>query len=184
MSSPGAIVAKPTNLPELLARAISLHGPRPFLGVRTSTAREQSLTFAEFGMAVEHAAARLAAAVPSGSRVLVQGAPGPGFAAVLFAAPRADVILVPLDSRMTQDTVARIAALTEPVAILLGGGATLEPATVPTLAALPVLDLDDIVLPPDPTAVEALAARTTTPPGAPWRSSAPQAPPGTPRASP
>ena len=167
MSSPGAVAALPTTLPELLARAIALHGPRPFLGVRTSTAREQSLTFAEFGHAVENAAARLAAAVAPGSRVLVQGAPGPGYAAVLFAAPRADVVLVPLDVRMTPETVARIAALTEPTAILLGGGATLEPATVPTLAALPVLDLDDIVLTAEPGAVDALAARTPTPPDMP-----------------
>jgi len=167
LSSSDALPNLPASLPELLAQAISLHGPRPFLGVRTSTAREQSLTFAEFGQAVEHAAARLAAAVAPGSRLLVQGAPGPGYAAVLFAAPRADVILVPLDVRMTQDTIARIAALTEPAAILLGGGATLEPATIPTLQALPVLDLDDIVMPADPEAVAVLATRTTTSPDAP-----------------
>jgi long-chain acyl-CoA synthetase len=86
---------------------------------------------------------------------------------VLFGAPSANVILVPLDVRMTPDTVARIAALTEPSAILLGGGATLEPATVPTLAALPVLDLDDIVLDPGPEAVAALAARSPMAPGEP-----------------
>ena len=167
MSSSGEPTPLPTTLPALLARAIARHGPRPFLGVRTSTSRDQSLTFAEFGEAVEHAAARLADAVPAGSRVLVQGAPGPGYAAVLFAAPRAGIVLVPLDVRMTPDTVARIAALTEPTAILLGGGATLEPATIAPLAALPVLDLDDIVLPAGPEAVAALATRTTTPPDAP-----------------
>ena len=47
------------------------------------------MTMAEFGRAVGHAAARLAAAVEPRARVLVQGAPGPGFAAALFAAGRA-----------------------------------------------------------------------------------------------
>ncbi len=151
----------------MLARSTKEHGARPFLGVRTSTAREQSLTFAEFGQCVDNAAARLAAAVAPGERVLVQGAPGPGYAAVLFAAPRANVILVPLDTRMTPDTVARIAALTAPAAILLGGGATLEPPTVPTLASLPVLDLDDVVDPVGDEMVAALAARVPAAPDAP-----------------
>ncbi len=157
----------PATLPAMLARAIATQGAAPFLGVRTSTSREQSLTFAEFGVAVEHAAARLAAALQPGERVLVQGAPGPGFAAALFAAARANVILVPLDARMTPDTVERISALTEPVAILLGTGATLEPVTIPALAHLPVMDLDDIVDPPGPAAVAALAARETAAPDEP-----------------
>ena len=135
--------------------------------MRTSTTREQSLTFAEFGAAVDNAAARLAAALQPGERVLVQGAPGPGFAAALFAAARANVILVPLDARMTPDTVERISDLTRPSAILLGTGATLEPVTIPALAHLPVMDLDDIVDPPGPDAVAALAARATAAPDEP-----------------
>ncbi len=167
MSPSGTTPTLPSTLSAMLAQSIERHGPRPFLGVRTSTAREQSLTFAEFGACVEHAAARLAAAVGPGERVLVQSAPGPAYAAVLFAAPRANVILVPLDSRMTADTVARIAALTMPVAILLGGGATLEPPTIPTLASLPVLDLDDIVGPADAGMAAALASRVPAAPDAP-----------------
>lgn len=163
LSAPGSTEARgpnlPTTLPDLLARAIALHGPEPLLGVRTSTTREDSLTYAGFGAAVANAAARLAAALAPGDRVLIQGAPGPGFAAALFAAPRADVVLVPLDARMTPDTVERIAMLTEPSAILLGSGATLEPATSARLAPLPVLDLDDITDPADADAVAALAAR-------------------------
>jgi acyl-CoA synthetase (AMP-forming)/AMP-acid ligase II len=159
VSEPIAAPTLPTTLPELLGAAIAAMGPAPFLGVRTSTVREQSMTFAEFGVAVEHAAARLALALPAGARVLVQGAPGPGFAAALFAAPRAHVILVPLDARMTPDTVARIGVLTEPSAILLGTGATLEPVTIPHLAGLPVLDLEDLVDPPGPDAIAALASR-------------------------
>jgi long-chain acyl-CoA synthetase len=167
VSDPIAAPTLPTTLPELLGAAIAARGPAPFLGVRTSTVREQSMTFAEFGAAVDHAAARLALALPAGARVLVQGAPGPGFAAALFAAPRANVILVPLDARMTPDTVARIGVLTEPSAILLGTGATLEPVTIPRLASLPVLDLDDLVDPPGPEAVAALASRASTDPDEP-----------------
>ncbi len=167
MSQSGAVQALPPTLAQVLADAIARHGPRPFLGVRTSAAREKSLTFAEFGEAVGNAAARLAAALGPGERVLVQGAPGPGFAAALFAAPRANVVLVPLDTRMTSDTVARIAALTTPSAILLGSGATLEPAAMPTLATLPVLDLDDLVDPAGPEAVGRLAARAPAPQDSP-----------------
>lgn len=162
-----AAYSLPPTLPELLAGAIAAQGPAPFLGVRTSTTREESLTFEAFGVAVDHAAARLAAALAPGARVLVQGAPGPGFAATLFAAPRANVILVPLDARMTPDTVERIAALTEPSAILLGAGATLEPVTMPALARLPVLDLDELVDPPGPAAVAALQARAPAAPDEP-----------------
>ena len=157
----------PSTLPELLGRAIASNGSAPFIGVRTSTVREQSLTFEEFGVAVEHAAARLAGALQPGARVLVQGAPGPGFAAALFAAARAHVILVPLDARMTSDTVERISALTEPSAILLGSGATLEPVASPHLASLPVLDLDELVNPAEPDALAALAARAPARPDEP-----------------
>ena len=167
MSGPTVAPALPSTLPALLERAIAAKGTAPFLGVRTSTTREESLTFAAFGAAVENAAARFALALPVGERVLVQGAPGPGFAAALFAAARAHVILVPLDARMTADTVERIASLTRPSAILLGTGATLEPVTIPTLASLPVLDLDDIVDPAGPDAVAALAARTSADPDEP-----------------
>jgi long-chain acyl-CoA synthetase len=157
----------PSTLPELLGRAIASNGSAPFLGVRTSTVREQSLTFEEFGVAVEHAAARLSGALQPGARVLVQGAPGPGFAAALFAAARAHVILVPLDARMTPDTVERISALTEPSAILLGTGATLEPVTSLQLASLPVLDLDELVNPAEPEALAVLASRVPTRPDEP-----------------
>ncbi len=167
MPSPTVPSSLPLTLSELLGRAIAARGAAPFLGVRTSTAREESLTLAAFGVAVEHAAARLAAALPPGARVLVQGAPGPGFAAALFAAGRANVILVPLDARMTSDTVERISALTEPSAILLGIGATLEPVTSPILARLPVLDLDELVDPPGARAVSSLAARVPAAPGDP-----------------
>jgi len=167
MSAPPALPSLPPSLPGLLARAIAAQGAAPFLGVRTSTTREQSLTFAEFGAAVDHAAAHLAAALQPGDRVLVQGAPGPGFAAALFAAARANVILVPLDARMTPDTVERISALTAPSAILLGTGATLEPVTIPGLAHLPVLDLDDLVDPASPEALAALAGRTPAAPDEP-----------------
>jgi len=157
----------PPTLPALLARAVGDRRDAPFLGVRTATTRGQSMTFDAFGVAVEHAAARLAGHLPPGARVLVQGAPGPQFAAALFAAARANVILVPLDARMTVDTVERIAGLTEPDAILLGTGATLEPVTVPSLAGLPVIDLDELIDPPGPGAVAALAARPPSDPDVP-----------------
>ena len=131
MPVPPASIALPRTLSELLDEAVSSSGDAPFLGVRTSSTRSVSLTMAEFGAAVGNAAARLAAAVKPGARILVQGAPGPGFAAALFAAGRANVVLVPLDVRMTADTIDRIAALTEPSAILLGTGSTVEPITIP-----------------------------------------------------
>ncbi len=159
--------ALPFTLPDLLESAIARDGPAQFLGVRTSTVREQSMTFEEFGVAVDHAAARLAGALPAGARVLVQGAPGPGFAAALFAAVRANVILVPLDTRMTSDSIDRISSLTEPSAILLGTGSTMEPVTIPRLANLPVLDLDDLIDPPEAAAVAALASRVPVGPDEP-----------------
>jgi long-chain acyl-CoA synthetase len=167
LSAPNSASTLPATLPRLLGDAITAHGAAPFLGVRTSTTREQSLTLTAFGAAVEHASARLAAALPPGGRVLVQGAPGPGFAAALFAAARANVIIVPLDARMTPDTVERISALTEPSAILLGTGATLEPVTIPVLASLPVLDLDELVEPATEDMVAALAVRVPATPDEP-----------------
>jgi len=165
--APPAAVTLPRSLTELLDDAVATSGPAPFLGVRTSSAREVSMTMAEFGRAVANAAARLASAIEPRARVLVQGAPGPGFAAALFAAGRADVVLVPLDVRMTADTIDRISALTEPAAILLGNGSSLEPVTIPRLAALPVIDLDDLTDAPSPEALAALAARTPADPGEP-----------------
>lgn len=167
MSASPAPIALPSTLPELLDGAVASAGSAPFLGVRTSTSRDASMTMTEFGAAVANASARLAAAVAPRARILVQGAPGPGFAAALFAAARADVILVPLDVRMTSDTIDRIAALTEPSAILLGFGSTVEPATIPRMAALPVIDLDDLVDVPPPEALAALAARKPADPAQP-----------------
>jgi len=160
-------LALPLTLTALLDEAVAEAAAAPFLGVRTSTAREVSMTMGEFGAAVHNASARLAASLEPRARVLVQGAPGPGFAAALFAAGRADVVLVPLDQRMTADTIDRIARLTEPAAILLGSGATVEPVTIPRLAGLPVIDLDQIVDPPSPAALAALAAREPADPGEP-----------------
>ena len=157
----------PATLSGLLDDAVAAGGDAPLLGVRSSSVRKISMTMAEFGTAVDHAAARLAAAVEPGARILVQGAPGPGFAAALFAAGRANVVLVPLDIRMTADTINRIAGLTQPAAILLGTGATVEPVTIPRLASLPVVDLDELTSPPPQEAVAALAARTPADPGEP-----------------
>ena len=167
MSALPASITLPPTLPGLLEEAVARAGSAPFLGVRTSTTRGESLTMAAFGEAVENAAARLAAAIEPRARVMVQGSPGPGFAAAIFAAARADIILVPLDVRMTPDTIDRIAALTEPSAILLGSGSTVEPVTIPRLAGLPVIDLDDLVDLPPPEAFAALAARTPSDPGEP-----------------
>ena len=157
----------PSTIPELLTVAIARHADSPFLGVRTSKTREESLTYAGFGVAVDHAAARLAAALEPRSLVFIQGAPGPSYAAAIFAAARANVILVPLDARMTPDTIDRIWERTNPAAILLGTGATMEPVTSPRLAGLPVLDLDDLVDPAPPEAVAALAARPSALPDDP-----------------
>jgi long-chain acyl-CoA synthetase len=159
--------ALPGTLTDLLDRAVALHGPAPFIGVRTSRARERTLTFAEFGVAVERAAARLAAAVPPGARVILQGSPGPTVAAALFAAARAGVVLVPLDARMTPEAVDRICALTEPSALLVGSGATIDAVAVPRVAALPVLDLDDLIDPVEATVAEALRARAEAGPDDP-----------------
>ena len=164
--NPAAIHLPPT-LTELLDEAVASSGNAPFLGVRTSSVRELSMTMSEFGAAVSNAAARLAAAAEPRARILVQGAPSPGFAAALFAAGRANVVLVPLDVRMTADTIDRIAALTEPSAILLGSGSTVEPVTIPRLAALPEIDLDDLADPAPPEAVAALAAREPADPAEP-----------------
>jgi len=157
----------PPTIPEMLAEAIRAHGDAPFLGVRTSTTRGASLTFREFGVAVDNAAARLAGALAPRSLVLVQGAPGPSFAAAIFAAARADVVLVPLDARMMPDTIERIWARTQPAAIMLGTGATMEPVTIPSLAGLPLIDLDDLVDLPGPEDVAALAARQPAAPDVP-----------------
>lgn len=102
-------LALPTTLSGLLDDAVAASGDAPILGVRSSSVREISMAMAEFGTAVDHAAARLAAAVEPRDRILVQGVPGPGFATALFAAGRANVVLVPLDIRMTGDTINRIA---------------------------------------------------------------------------
>jgi len=157
----------PPTIDALLARAIRLHGDAPFLGVRTSTSRGASLSFRQFGVAVDNAAARLAGSLAPRSIVFIQGAPGPSFAAAIFAAARADIVLVPLDARMTPETVDRIWERTGPSAILLGTGATLEPVTSPRLASLPVLDLDDLVDPAPPEALAALAGRTPSTPDQP-----------------
>ncbi len=157
----------PATLPALLDEAVAAAGDAPFLGVRTSSTRGISMTMAEFGTATGNAAARLAAAVAPRARILVQGAPGPGFAAALFAAGRANVVLVPLDVRMTADTIDRIASLTKPAAILLGSGSTVEPVTIPRLASLPVIDLDDLTNTPPQGAVAALNAREAADPDEP-----------------
>lgn len=147
------------TLPDLLREAVAARPGDPLLSVRTSTARDSMMTTAEFGSAVDNASARLAGAVERGARVLIQGAPGPAYAAALFATARAGIVLVPLDIRMTDDTIDRIASLTAPSAILLGSGSTLEATAIPRVAALPVIDLDDLIDPPPPEAAAALAAR-------------------------
>jgi long-chain acyl-CoA synthetase len=157
----------PATITALLEQAVRQHPDRPFLGVRTSTSREASLTFREFGVAVDAAAARLAEALQPRDLVFIQGSPGPQYAAAIFAAARANVILIPLDIRMTPDTIERIWERTAASAFLLGSGATIEPATSPRLASLPVIDLDDLIDPPTPAQAAALAARVPAAPDEP-----------------
>jgi len=74
---------------------------------------------------------------------------------------------VPLDARMTPDTIDRICALVEPSALLLGSGATIDVVAVPRIASLPVVDLDDLIDPVEAPADRALRTRAPAGPDDP-----------------
>lgn len=137
----------PLTISELLAHAAARYGADPALHHRPARVRSESLTFAELAERTERIAARLSATLPIGARLLLQGSPSPTLAALYLAAARAQVVLVPLDLRMTPETIGRIATAAGADALLLAPGATLTPASEPVLRDLPILDLDELAAP-------------------------------------
>ena len=80
--------------PMCVPGAIAATGSAPFIGVRTSTVREQSLTFKEFGVAVENAAGK-------GRTLLIGSFPAAGYfkrptaeARTFFAGPHSPAWMV------------------------------------------------------------------------------------------
>lgn len=129
---------------ELCERAFAAHPASPLFHHRPSRVRAATLTYAEAAALVERLAAGLAAALPAGARLAIQGSPSPRLACLYLAAARARVILIPLDLRMSAEAIERIIELATPDAILLGPGATVDTLVVPALARLRVLDLDEL----------------------------------------
>lgn len=154
------------TISELLERAAARWPEAPALHHRPARERTTTLTFTALQESVERIAARLSLALPPGSRLLLQGSPSPALAALYLAAARVQVILVPLDVRMSPETVARIAGASAADALLLAPGASLDPSNEPTLRDLPRLDLEALAAEGAP--LETLATRPRPEPSDPF----------------
>jgi long-chain acyl-CoA synthetase len=104
-------------------------------------------------------AALVGRGVRPGDRVVTWGPNDPWLVAALFAAWRVGGVVVPLDLRMMEDVVERIAARTEPVLVLAGeaqAGAAARIIGVPVVRLVaepdPGASVGDAVAAPDPSA--------------------------------
>ena len=131
---------------ELLDRAVARTPGNVALAIRRGSADER-WTYRELGTRSRRMAATLLArGVRPGDRVVTWGPNDPWLVAAMFAAWRVGAVVVPLDLRMMEDVVVRIATRTEPV-LVLAGDAQAEVAT--RAIGVPVLRLGPADLDPD-----------------------------------
>ena len=122
-------------------------------------------------------AANLAATLPVGSRLGVQGSPSPELASLYLAAAQARVTLIPFDLRMSAEAIGRIIEVSGPDAVLLAPGATIDALSVPALGPLRNIVLRDLDAEPTTQAWPPSPSVATRSPRISWRSSSPPARP-------
>jgi long-chain acyl-CoA synthetase len=102
------------SLLELVETVLALRRDEPAIGLATEGQGPMEWTGAELAWRAELAAWRMRAlGLTPGSRLLTWAASGPDLVALFLGALRAEVILVPLDLRMTDEVVLRIAGRAE-----------------------------------------------------------------------
>lgn len=154
---PPAPAALPTTVTEIAERAFQTYGSAPLFSHRPSRARTRTLTYAGVADLVHRMAANLAATLPVGSRLGVQGSPSPELASLYLAAAQARVTLIPFDLRMSAEAIGRIIEVSGPDAVLLAPGATIDALSVPALGPLRSIILGNLDVEPTTLGLAALA---------------------------
>ena len=141
------------TLLDLLDDAFRRYADRPALGLWHDDGTTTTWTYAELDRRSRLVAWRLREqlGLQPGDRILTWSPSEPALPAVYFGAMRADLILVPLDLRMSADAIAGTVAAAEPRRLILGTGRDApDPATV-GLGAFPTTTVADLVADPDDT---------------------------------
>ncbi len=128
-------------LPDWLARRAALHPDRLAL-----IGADAQYTFAELDRWAGAVADRLRGIVAPGARIALLAPNYPAFAAVVHAAPRVPVTLVPLNTRLTAAELAFQAQDSAPAALI--ASRDLWSVARAAAGALPVLALEEVAAPP------------------------------------
>lgn len=130
-----------TSLVDILGTAARSHGARRAFGLLDDSGAQTWWTFAELDERSRAVARRLRSdhGLSHGDRLMTWSPSTPELPAVFFGAMRAGVTLVPLDVRMTRETVARIAADAGASLVALGDG--VEPLDRLGVAVTSIRDL-------------------------------------------
>ena len=116
-------VARFASLLNILDDALARRPEQPALGLRGDDGVDWHWTYRELGRRSKLAAFRLrAAGQRPGDRLITWSPSSPELPAVYFGAMRARLVVVPLDLRMTPDTVARIVGRAGATLAVLGTG--------------------------------------------------------------
>ena len=133
----------PRTLIELLEQAAVRYGDRTALGMRRDDGTSSAWSYRELERRSRNAAWRLRArGLAPGDRLLTWSPSCPELPAAYFGAMRAGLIIVPLDLRMSPDSIRRIAERSEARQLVIGTGRDAPDPADADLDKLPAIDVE------------------------------------------
>ena len=141
-----------TTLLELLGDAIARFGERTALGLHRDDGSTTSWTYRELDRRARLAAWRLRAlGLEPGDRILTWSPSTPELPAAYFGAMRAQLIIVPLDLRMSSDAIERIVSVSGVRHLILGTGRDAPDPREAGLERFPTTTVEALSAEPDVT---------------------------------
>ena len=138
------------TLIDLLEEAAHRYGDRNALGLKRDDGTTYHWTYRELVRRSRLAAWRLrAVGLEPGERVLTWSPSTPALPAAYFGAMYARLVFVPLDARMTPDTIARIVERSGAARLLLGSGRDAPDPREAGLERFPTMLIEDLAADPD-----------------------------------
>jgi long-chain acyl-CoA synthetase len=140
------------TLLDLLDRAVGRFGDRPAVTLANDDGTKSGWTYRELERRSRLAAWRLrAGGLERGDRILTWSPSAPDLPAAYFGAMRAGLVIVPLDLRMAEDAIERIAARADARRLVVGSGRDAPDPAEAGLDRFETIHLEDLVADPDQT---------------------------------
>ncbi len=138
------------SLIDILDEAVAAFGDRPALSLRRDDGTSESWSFRELDRRSRAVAWRIRrSGLEPGDRMLTWSPSTPALPAVYFGAMRAQVVIVPLDLRMSPDAVEKIAEKADPKWLAIGSGRDAPDPRDARLEHFPTSTVEDLAAEPE-----------------------------------